>query len=156
MAIIVGDIHGDLEKARAFLGYKSEDLHIALGDYLDSFVAPVEQQIETLQLLMGSEAVLLLGNHEIHYLEYAPFQFAGYNFDYFHIFQNLLEKNLDRFMAAYAVDGWLCTHAGVRRGLFSLKNVEHLAKILNRRFQKFLVKRLSGKPISFREQSIFF
>jgi hypothetical protein len=41
----------------------------------------VERQIETLKLLISSKAVLLFGNHEVHYLDYAPFQFAGYNSD---------------------------------------------------------------------------
>lgn len=158
MAIIVGDIHGDREKAQAFLDYKPDHEHVALGDYLDSFIEPLERQIETLKLLMSSDAVLLLGNHEVHYLENAPFQFAGYKFEHFHIFQDMLENNLDRFTAAYAVDGWLCTHAGVRRGLTRLKEVEHIAKILNLRFQKFLVRRFYnyGKPTVYRGQSIFY
>jgi len=37
MAIIVGDIHGDREKAQAFLAYRPDALHVALSDYLDSF-----------------------------------------------------------------------------------------------------------------------
>lgn len=158
MAIIVGDIHGDLEKVQAFLNYKPDHEHIALGDYLDSFIEPLERQVETLKMLMSSNAVLLLGNHEVHYLEYAPFQFAGYKFEYFHIFQDMLEKNLDRFMAAYAVDGWLCTHAGLRRGLSRLKNVDHVAKIQNLRFRKFLYRRFYnyGKPTDYRGQSIFY
>ncbi|MDD2540636.1 MAG: hypothetical protein PHH28_06280 [Desulfuromonadaceae bacterium] len=30
MAIIVGDVHGNVEKVRAFLDYKPEEEHIAL------------------------------------------------------------------------------------------------------------------------------
>jgi predicted phosphodiesterase len=52
MSIIVGDIHGDLEKAQAFLAYKPGHEHIALGDYLDSFYEPIERQIECIKLLM--------------------------------------------------------------------------------------------------------
>jgi len=69
MAIIVGDLHGDIEKAKAFLGYEPDELHIALGDYLDSFIHPPHNQLECLQLLMKSDSVLLLGNHEVHYLK---------------------------------------------------------------------------------------
>lgn len=61
MAIIVGDIHGDIEKAQAFLAYRPDALHIALGDYLDSYTVPFLQQVECLNLLMDSSAVLLLG-----------------------------------------------------------------------------------------------
>jgi hypothetical protein len=35
MAIVVGDIHGDVEKVQVFLCYKPEVEHVALGDYLD-------------------------------------------------------------------------------------------------------------------------
>jgi predicted phosphodiesterase len=112
MAIIVGDIHGDVAKASAFLAYEPAQEHVALGDYLDSFSESYESQIECLQLLMESNAVLLLGNHECHYLKKPLFQFAGFNYDYLRIFQDLLELNILRFKVAHAVDGWLCTHAG--------------------------------------------
>src|ERR1039457_4744802 len=107
MSIIVGDIHGDVEKAKAFLAYKTEEEHVALGDYLDSYVEPLERQLECLNLLMDSNAVLLLGNHECHYLKHPLFHFAGYKLAHADAFQNILEANLDRFKAAYTVDGWL-------------------------------------------------
>jgi hypothetical protein len=55
MAIIVGDIHGDIEKTRTFLAYRPEEEHVALGDYLDSFTERVEQQLESLHLLIPPE-----------------------------------------------------------------------------------------------------
>ncbi len=48
MAIIVGDIHGNVEKVKTFLVYKPGDVHVALGDYLDSFHEPQERKIGTL------------------------------------------------------------------------------------------------------------
>ena len=139
MAIIVGDIHGDVEKARAFLEYEPAEEHVALGDYLDSFSESLESQVECLQLLMNSQAVLLLGNHECHYLKKALFRFAGFNYDHLRIFQDILEQNIQRFKAAYAVDGWLCTHAGLHRGLTAgVKNVDRLASLLNRSFERYL------------------
>jgi len=92
MAIIVGDIHGKVEKVTAFLAYKPDAEHVALGDYLDSYGEPIERQLESLQLLMNSEAVLLLGNHECHYLKYPLFQFAGYQVDHAGILQDILES----------------------------------------------------------------
>lgn len=62
---------------------------------------------------MNSKAVLLLGNHEVHYMFAPLFQFPGYQFANAHTLQNILEANLNRFKVAYAVDGWLLTHAGV-------------------------------------------
>ena len=45
MAIIVGDIHGNVEKVRVFLEYRPEVEHVALGDYVDSFTEPVDRQV---------------------------------------------------------------------------------------------------------------
>lgn len=36
MAVIIGDIHGDLLAAKAFLAYRAAKTHIALGDLVDS------------------------------------------------------------------------------------------------------------------------
>lgn len=113
MAVICGDIHGFPEKVRAFLDYKPEELHIALGDYLDSFIEPQSRQIEALQLLLNSDAILLWGNHDLHYLLTPPFVCTGFQYYKEKPLQGIIEANKLRFMAAYAVDGWLCTHAGV-------------------------------------------
>lgn len=77
MSIIVGDIHGNVEKAKAFLTYKQEIEHVALGDYVDSYFEPVERQVECLQLLLDSKAVLLWGNHDLRYLAKPHFICAG-------------------------------------------------------------------------------
>ena len=34
MAIIVGDIHGNVEKTTRFLDYRPDQPHLALGDYV--------------------------------------------------------------------------------------------------------------------------
>lgn len=155
MAIIVGDLHGDLEKTSAFLAYKPAEPHIALGDYLDSFTEPLARQLGCLQMLIESDAVLLLGNHEVHYLKEPLFHFAGYNLDNVQFFQEILENNINRFKVAHAVDGWLCTHAGVHQGIASIDNVEKLAMIFNARFRRYLVNRFIHEHYTYRYQSIF-
>ena len=137
MAIVVGDIHGNLEKVRAFLDYKPEVEHIALGDYVDSFHEAQEQQIEALQLLLDSKAVLLWGNHDLHYLKTAPWFCTGrqWNQEWVDKFVRIINRNKSRFLAAYAVDGWLCTHAGVSSTLQQgLDDVRAIADMLNAYF----------------------
>lgn len=156
MAIIAGDIHGDIEKARTFLAYRPNEEHVALGDYLDSFTERVEQQLECLKLLMDSNAVLLLGNHECHYLKNPLFQFAGYNFDHAPVFQNILEANISQFKVAYAVDGCLCTHAGVSSQYTEQQcDVIVLADIFNHRWELYLEDRLVDHQARYLYQSIF-
>jgi hypothetical protein len=156
MSIVVADLHGDVEKARAFLAYRPDQVHVALGDYLDSYTEPVERQQECLKLLMDSDSVLLLGNHECHYLKYPLFQFAGYNSVNAPLFQDILEANIPRFRVAYAADGWLCTHAGVKSDFTEdVHDVEVLANIFNRAWDSYLVNRLVDHQAQYFYQSIF-
>lgn len=111
MAIICGDIHGNVEKTKAFLAYKPEELHISLGDIVDSDIEPPSRQIECLKLLFDSGAVILWGNHDIQYANLLAYPCSG------HIVNNpvpqVIKDNEHRFKAAHAVDGYLLTHAGV-------------------------------------------
>lgn len=139
MAIIVGDIHGCVEKVRAFLTYKPEEDHIALGDYLDSFIEPQVRQIEALQLLLDSKAILLWGNHDLHYLKTPPFLCTGFQHGREKPLQKMIEANKKRFVAAHVADGWLCTHGGVASWLAEGKTDAHaLAKKFNNDMALFL------------------
>ncbi len=145
MAIIIGDIHGNVEKIKAWLAYKPEEQHVALGDYLDSFNEPRERQLQTLELLLGSDAVLLWGNHELNYVDHAPWLSAGYQYGLEKPYIDLLEANISRFRAAYAVDGWLCTHAGVSEKIFKMvgdnPDPVAVADWLNVKMAKFVEER---------------
>lgn len=155
MAIIVGDIHGDVEKVKAFLAYRPEEEHVALGDYLDSYTEPFDRQLECLNLLMNSESVLLLGNHECHYLKNPLFRFPGYKPEHAEALQNILEANLGRFKVAYAVDNWLCTHSGVVSDYTEqLNDVTELADIFNLSWELYLKDRLVNRQQKYPYQRI--
>jgi Calcineurin-like phosphoesterase len=152
MAIIVGDIHGNLEKVKAFLAYKPDHEHVALGDYLDSFHEPIERQLECIKLLMDSSAVLLWGNHDLHYLRVPLFQYPGFQAEHAEMLQTLLEENIGRFCPAHVADGWLCTHAGVHSGITAKNDdVVALAEMFNGCWQEYLKDRDKG----YRYKSIF-
>ena len=151
MSIITGDIHGRIDKAKAFLAYKPNDPHVALGDYLDSFSEPPERQLEVMRLLMESPAVLLFGNHELHYLSWPLFQFPGYNEPWADEFNQVLESNINRFRPSVAVNGWLCTHAGGAPWLAVENSIDELDCRFNAEWQAFLADRAGG----YRYKSIF-
>ena len=115
MAIIISDIHGDTSKAKAFLAYKPEMGHVILGDLMDSrdYGVTLDEELECLELVLSSNVVLLWGNHDLAYTDkpcwppYARFK------DIYEPIPKLIIPHQNRFKAAHAVDGWLCTHAGV-------------------------------------------
>lgn len=150
MAIIVGDIHGNVEKVKAWLAYKPEEVHVALGDYLDSFFEPPERQIEALRLLLKSRTVLLWGNHEIHYCKTWPWICMGHQSEpWLEKYINIITRHKSRFKAAHAVDGWLCTHAGCKQAfLHESTNVVDVADFLNAEFDQW-----SKNPIRFQRPS---
>lgn len=143
MAIVVGDIHGNLDKAERFLAHRPDQPHVALGDYVDSFREPFESQLQVVQLLAASDAVMLWGNHDLHYLSNAPWRSSGYQHSHADqlrdLFDDLLQRR--RLVAAHWVDGWLCTHAGFAEGGSGLTpdgccrgNSHYLADCINEHF----------------------
>jgi hypothetical protein len=145
MAIIIGDIHGDIEKVQAFLAHKPEAEHVVLGDLVDSrnMRVTLEDELACLDLIFSSGAVLLWGNHDLAYTPERPWDcFTRHrltNDDILHYsrqsqyLKRLCEENgnltareilTDRYLthrnrirAAHSSDGWLCTHAGVAPGI---------------------------------------
>jgi len=115
MAIIIGDLHGNLNKAQAFLSYQPQQTHVALGDYVDSFTETPERQKQCLELLLKSDVILLWGNHDLHYLSRCPWRCTGYQSRHADLFRRMYDtaKQNNRLLAAYAVDGYICTHAGI-------------------------------------------
>ena len=142
MAIIVSDIHGDINKARAFLAHEPGAEHIVLGDLCDNsnIGITLDDELACLDLLFASDAVLLWGNHDLaytleqpwrcntwhalpsedkiqQYIERSEYLRRVYNEfgDVFvrDILSERFVKNRHRMRVAYVVDGWLCTHAGI-------------------------------------------
>ncbi len=147
--LVCGDIHGDFEKLNKFLNYKNREKHLLVGDYVDGF-SPVTngEIIDCLQLAIGSDAFLLWGNHEIHYLKNPPFLCTGYRVSLKDKIEQILSKNLNRFLAAYCEDRYLITHAGVHRDYPFNGNQKEYSNHLNKEMNEFLVEtQLNGnKP----------
>lgn len=171
MAIIIGDIHGDIEKAKAFLAHKPDKEHVCLGDLIDNIKKGItlNDELACLDLLLSSNTVLLWGNHDIAYTLESPWPSMTnhtlttadieYYADYSDFLKGVYEKigeltvrdifidrllpHIERFQAAYSVDGWLCTHAGVAPGIANIVPTEVLtagslkiAEWLNEEFQR--------------------
>jgi len=144
VAIIIGDIHGDLAVARVFLAYRPKAAHIALGDVVDSRKnISYEDELACLEFLLSSDAMLLWGNHDLAYLPERPWRPYGKYGE--QAFRQQFQQHRHRFQAALAVDGWLLTHAGVAPQIAKMMpaeviagGVEEVAAWLNQEFERQL------------------
>lgn len=118
--LVIGDLHGQIEIAQKAL----DSIYpvIFLGDFLDSFTRTVEDQINTLQLVLnavaGGNARALMGNHEMSYMR-PESRCSGWNpitQSYVTHLQNRMEMLLEDYIWC---EGFLLTHAGVSQRLLN-------------------------------------
>ncbi len=129
--LALGDIHGidTWKKAVADIGF---DVCVFVGDYFDSFDVDTDAQIanfnEILEFKKANKdrVVLLMGNHDLHYLlsseKYSGFQYYRAT----DIKEALLGGIVDEELLQYAhvEDDFLFTHAGVTKTWAADKGVD--------------------------------
>lgn len=121
MKILINpDIHG-----RVFWKYSIEhkdefDKIIFLGDYLDAYspdllVNEKDNFKEIIQFKKDNldKVILLLGNHDCHYINSKILHSSRYNLFKASIYHKLFNDNLDLFQLIYIYDKYLFSHAGV-------------------------------------------
>jgi hypothetical protein len=178
MAIIISDIHGDIAKAKAFLSYKPDVEHVFLGDLVDSRdpKATFEDELACLEFVLASDATLVWGNHDLAYTllrswkvfthfsilpqaltdqykdgsDYLKSCYHEFGEDLYavHLFIDRIQPHFSRFKAAHAVDGWLCTHAGLSSAVtkalpdcpMNSGNPADVAAYLNEEFRREIKK----------------
>lgn len=129
--LIIGDIHGNYEKAKAFLDYKPEEEHCFVGDYTDSFIASNEDIIKTMQLIFDSNAIVLSGNHDNQYYKNSGMftLCSGYRHAYAAMFVDMFEKYKHRIQASCIADDFFVCHGGVTKefgaGFETIKQMNH-------------------------------
>lgn len=149
--IAVGDVHGRsfwklIASAQAF------DKLVILGDYFDSFdISASEQMNNFIELVTYKRAnpdkvVLLIGNHDFHYLPVAMAAFEVYTgFQQRFAFQisQLLEENKNLLQMCYKWENYLFTHAGVTHAW--LNDVGHCEEEID----VFINELFKYQPLSF-------
>ena len=121
MKILINpDIHG-----RVFWKYSIEhkdefDKIIFLGDYLDAYspdllVNEKDNFKEIIQFKKDNldKVILLLGNHDCHYINSKILHSSRYNLFKANIYHKLFNDNLDLFQLIYIYNKYLFSHAGV-------------------------------------------
>lgn len=117
--IAIGDIHGT-QWWKKIVDSETYDKVIFMGDYFDSFSVPGEVQLNNFYSIVefainsGKEAILLVGNHEFHYMpEGGCDEYSGYNARWAPHFATALQNNRDLLKPCHVDQGILYSHAGV-------------------------------------------
>lgn len=141
MSLVLGDVHGNYPKVKAFLEYRPEKEHIFVGDYTDSFRASDSLIIETTKMIFDSDAICLVGNHDLQYFQNASraMQCTGFR-PLAYGFIHLMEMYKHRLQASCVRDGYIITHGGISKGMSDYMtdiSIEEISKWFNHVFDEF-------------------
>jgi len=116
---VIGDIHGRVNWMWLYANYHLFDRIVFLGDILDSKEISAATQLSNFQQLMKfirehkDICDIVLGNHDLSYIDPTLYQCAGYDMHMMIDASTLFEDNKDLFSMAVEHDGYLFTHAGL-------------------------------------------
>jgi len=130
--LILGDMHGMFGVIKDIYDAEQPDEVIILGDYFDSFnLSPEIQKFAWLDLIelrnvhlkkKSGKFIMLIGNHDIHYLSSYLGQCSGYNKDTAYFAADYVSKALDDNILTFAfideTNKTIYTHAGVTQTWF--------------------------------------
>lgn len=115
--IALGDTHGR-PLWKEIIEKEKPDKIVFIGDYFDSWDISAEKQIHNfLDICTYKEAnpdsvVLLIGNHDYHYI-HGENGTSGWQKNYAGVIHHALKQHLPSLQMAHQVDNILFTHAGV-------------------------------------------
>lgn len=117
--VILGDIHGR-DCWKQIIVDEQPDRVIFIGDYFDSYdnYTAAEQmwnfeQIINLKLSGKTEVIMLIGNHDYHYMRGVTEDYSGYQYGARPAIEQLLEDNKHHLQMCYRMGEFLFSHAGV-------------------------------------------
>jgi len=143
--IALGDTHGRVLWKEIVAKEKDVDKIIFIGDYFDThYDITVDQQIENFKELLEfkknnmDQVVLLLGNHDFHYLKDVQEKYSGFNPFKFTDINEILEPAVTYGLVqmCFVYDKYVFTHAGVTKtwaGFYDI-NLNDLENSINQLF----------------------
>lgn len=150
--LVLGDIHGRTIW-KEIVNRQECDRVIFLGDYFDSKEAITgEQQMNNFLDIIefkekgGKEVIMLIGNHDFHYLE-DGMEYIGYQYGAASSISYLVRDHRKNLRVAYSQDRLLFTHAGVTETFLELHDYEGDKSLKS--VESFLNDLWVYKPLSF-------
>jgi UDP-2,3-diacylglucosamine pyrophosphatase LpxH len=116
--VILGDTHGR-DCWKQIVASESPDRVIFIGDYFDSFDNTAVEQMHNFKEIIDwkqsgqSEVIMLIGNHDYHYMRGVSQYYSGYQSGARPAIEQLLYENRQHMQMAYGMGGFIFTHAGV-------------------------------------------
>lgn len=142
--IIIGDIHGR-DIWQKILEKEPTERVIFVGDYFDSFDIPTIEQIDNFKRIIEykesktSEVILLVGNHDAHYMNGTNERYSGYQYKMDILIIQVLEENKHHLQMSYKMGNYLFTHAGVSSAfmdsVYDYWNLDNMSDLLNDTFK---------------------
>lgn len=125
--IVIGDVHG--KNCWKDIIPSNYDKIIFLGDYLDSFTISKSDQISNFFDILSfkkdfpDKVVLLLGNHDMHYVD-SKYKCSGFDMMLYMTLNLYFHSEKHLFQVAYQVRTKkrpiIFTHAGITRGWYTI------------------------------------
>lgn len=124
--IVIGDIHGLSTWCKVIKVHPDAACYVFLGDYCDPYGLEISDEMVVDNLIdiisfkkeYPERVILLLGNHDMHYLLPNSSKGSRYNRPLSMILYDLFKNNEVLFQPAYACGRLLFTHAGVLHSWF--------------------------------------
>jgi hypothetical protein len=116
--VILGDTHGR-PHWKQIVASESPDRVIFIGDYFDSFDNTAVEQMHNFKEIIDwkqsgqSEVIMLIGNHDYHYMRGVSQYYSGYQSGARPAIEQLLYENRQHMQMCYQMGDFLFTHAGV-------------------------------------------
>lgn len=121
--IALGDCHGRLNwKDIVEKELETSDKFLFIGDYFDThYDETPEQQLSNFNDIVSfkkaniDKVILLIGNHDMHYLSGVDESYSGFQYGWYKQFNEALEAALaeELMQMCYVYDKYVFTHAGV-------------------------------------------
>lgn len=119
--VAIGDTHGRDKWKKMVEKEMDADKIIFIGDYFDSFHIPLPEQIKNFldiirfKLDNPDKVILLLGNHDFHYISEMGERYSGYNSEYAEQIENIIQYAIryNLIQICWLWKEFLFSHAGV-------------------------------------------
>jgi predicted phosphodiesterase len=134
--VILGDTHGR-PHWKSIVASESPNRVIFIGDYFDSFDNTAVEQMYNFQEIIDwkqsgqSEVIMLIGNHDYHYMRGVTQYYSGYQSGARPAIEQLLYENKNHMQMAYGMNGFIFTHAGVSSDWLKIHGYDNESNLID-------------------------